>query len=461
MPAYIIVDLGFGDAGKGLLTDFLCRHLETNLVVRYNGGAQAGHNVVTSDGKHHTFSQFGAGTFVPHVKTYLSRHVVIHPQALLIEGDILEKKGVSNPFSRLRISNQALVITPFHQTVNHIRELARGADRHGSCGVGVGETVADSLSNSENSVRAGDLNHPNILWRKLKNIQALKREEISILCKAKTQNPAILQECEIFEGDEIIAEWISSIARINELGLVVPDSTLKNWLQETKNVIFEGAQGVLLDAEAGFYPYTTWSCTTAKNALDLVHQMLPPDTRVYRIGVMRSYAVRHGPGPLPTETSALDPLLAEHNGFNEWQRRIRYGWFDAVLVRSALSVTGGVDFLAVTHLDMLSQLEKWKYSSAYSEIDSPHHISTMSVDGLLTDFRLPPTLSLKERTEFTEALSKVTPLLKSCDANDEIIIQKIEELLEQKVGILSYGASAEDVRMRDASLTHSANEDKG
>ena len=93
MRAYVVVDLGFGDAGKGLLTDFLTRHFNAGLVVRYNGGAQAGHNVVAPDGRQHTFSQFGSGTFIPGVKTYLSRHVGIHPGALLVEGDLLAAIG--------------------------------------------------------------------------------------------------------------------------------------------------------------------------------------------------------------------------------------------------------------------------------------------------------------------------------------------------------------------------------
>ena len=93
MRAYIIVDLGFGDAGKGLLTDFLARRCHAGLVVRYNGGAQAGHNVVTADGRQHTFAQFGSATFIPGVRTYLSQHVVIHPGALLVEGDLLVQHG--------------------------------------------------------------------------------------------------------------------------------------------------------------------------------------------------------------------------------------------------------------------------------------------------------------------------------------------------------------------------------
>ncbi len=109
MRAYIVIDLGFGDAGKGLITDFLVRQTQAGVVVRYNGGAQAGHNVVTPEGVHHTFSQFGSGSFVPGVKTYLSKHMVIHPGALLVEGDVLTQKGVNDIFSRIKIDPQALL----------------------------------------------------------------------------------------------------------------------------------------------------------------------------------------------------------------------------------------------------------------------------------------------------------------------------------------------------------------
>ncbi|MEI6292003.1 MAG: adenylosuccinate synthetase, partial [Chloroflexota bacterium] len=157
MRAFIIVDLGFGDSGKGLLTDFLARQYQAGVVVRYNGGAQAGHNVVLPDGRHHTFSQFGSGSFIPGVRTYLSRRVVIHPGALLVEGTILQEKGLPDVFSRLRMSEEALIITPFHQAANRIKEIVRGADRHGSCGVGVGEAVEDASAHPGDSVQAGDL----------------------------------------------------------------------------------------------------------------------------------------------------------------------------------------------------------------------------------------------------------------------------------------------------------------
>lgn len=448
MRAYTVVDLGFGDSGKGLLTDFLVRHFDAGVVVRYNGGAQAGHNVIAPDGRHHTFSQFGSGTFIPGVKTYLSRHVVIHPGALLVEGDILAGKGVRDAFSRLRLSDQALVITPFHQAANRIREMERGENRHGSCGVGVGETVDDAQLYTEDRVLAGDLTNPTTLKRKLRSIREQKREQMVELCKDRSRDVSLAREWEVFEGEDVIDAWISSISRIVELGIVVPDSVLECWLHKTETVIFEGAQGVLLDADAGFHPFTTWSRCTAENALDLITEMVP-DSRVFQIGVLRSYAVRHGPGPLPTETNVLTSVVSEHNKYNEWQGTVRYGWFDAVLARYALGVTGGVDSLLVTHLDVLSHLKTWKYCMGYKgqhSLDDTFIDSNIS-DGVLTNFRLPRFLPLAQRAQFTQALSEVMPAFETCYADDEKVIQKIESLIGQPVGIISSGPSAENVQI--------------
>ena len=447
MRAYIVVDLGFGDSGKGLLTDFLVRRFDASLVVRYNGGAQAGHNVVTPDGRHHTFSQFGSGTFIPHVKTYLSRHVVIHPGALLLEGDILESKGISNPFSRLRVSEQALVVTPFHQAANRIRETVRGKDRHGSCGVGVGETVEDALLNPENRVLAGDLYNPSLLRRKLRAIREKKREEIIALCKDNSFGTLPDREYDVFERDDVIDAWITSVARLRELGLIATESVLERWLNETENVVFEGAQGVLLDADAGFHPYTTWSNCSAGNALELIKD-LAPGSQILKIGVMRSFAMRHGPGPLPTKTDTFSSMVSEHNIYNDWQGSVRYGWFDAVLARYAISVTGGVDSLVVTHLDVLSHIREWKYCRGYMGYHDPQDTSiesTLSGD-VLTSFQLPKDLPLEKREQFTHALSVVTPVLEIRNADEETVVREIELLTGQSVGMISRGPSAEDIQ---------------
>jgi adenylosuccinate synthase len=447
LRAYIVVDLGFGDAGKGLLTDFLVRHLGAGVVVRYNGGAQAGHNVVTPDGRHHTFAQFGSGTFIPGVKTYLSCHVVIHPTALLVEGDSLQKKGVRDVFSRLRVSDQALVITPFHQAANRIREIVRGANRHGSCGVGVGEAVEDALAHPEDRILAGDLPHPETLRRKLLSIREHKREQITALCRDHPPNASLAREYEIFERMDVIDTWIASIARIGELGLVVSDSVLERWLRETETLIFEGAQGVLLDADAGFHPFTTWSRCTAANALDLITELIP-DAQAFRLGVLRAYTVRHGPGPLPTETNKLASIISEHNQSGDWQGPVRYGWFDAVLARYALDVTGGVDVFAITHLDVLSHLKTWNYCVGYKGCSGLDSMGVeINVSGsVLRSFRAPPSLSLAQRAQLTQALSTVNPVLETCDADEQKVIRKIESLIGQPIDIISRGPSAEDVK---------------
>ena len=151
--AHLVVDLGFGDAGKGAITDYLARTTSAHTVVRFNGGAQARHNVVAPDGKHHAFSQFGSATLVPGVRTHLSRHMVLNPLAMLVEERYLRALGVEDAFARTAISAEALVITPFQRAANRLRELARslpagkaGERRHGSCGMGIGETVSDSLT---------------------------------------------------------------------------------------------------------------------------------------------------------------------------------------------------------------------------------------------------------------------------------------------------------------------------
>jgi adenylosuccinate synthase len=448
LRAYIVVDLGFGDCGKGLLTDFLARHLGAGVVVRYNGGAQAGHNVIAPDKRHHTFSQFGSGTFVPGVKTYLSKHVVIHPGALLIEGDVLEGMGVRDAFARIRLSDQALIITPFHQAANHIREIARGQNRHGSCGVGVGEAVEDARSNFEDPILAGDLSDPPRLRRKLRSLREFKRGQLAELYKNKSPGRVLAREWEIFEREDVIDSWISAIAPIGELGLVVSDSVLQRWLYQAETVIFEGAQGVLLDEDAGFHPFTTWSRCTAANAHDLIQEMMP-DSGVFQIGVMRSYAVRHGPGPLPTETKVLSAIVSENNKYNQWQGAVRYGWFDAVLARYALDLVGRVDFLFLTHLDILSHLEKWVYCTGYKmplDFDDTFVDSAISGD-VLSSFHLSHFLPLAQRERFTQALFKATPLLESCDTRDRKVIQMIESLLGQPVDIVSHGPSAENVKI--------------
>src|SRR5688572_4356148 len=152
--AIILSGLGYGDEGKGTWTDFLARTEQVHTVVRFNGGAQAGHNVVTPDGRHHTSAQFGSGTLVRGVNTHLSRFMLLNPIRLLKEDAELHALAIKDALARTSIDRRALVTTPFQVAANRLRELARGDGRHGSCGMGIGETMSDWLTYESRMVTA-------------------------------------------------------------------------------------------------------------------------------------------------------------------------------------------------------------------------------------------------------------------------------------------------------------------
>lgn len=444
MRAIVVVDLGFGDAGKGLLTDYLVRALGATLVVRYNGGAQAGHNVVAPDGRHHTFSQFGAGTFVDGVGTVLSRHVVVHPTGLLAEAASLEAQGVRDPLSRIRISERARIVTPFHQAANRLRELGRGAARHGTCGVGVGEAVEDSRARPGETVVAGDLRHTDRLAAKLGPLRARKWTEIEGLVPCAS-GPRVEDERRIFTDEGVIDRWIDDVSRLGRIDVVASDESLAASLGSAETVVFEGAQGVLLDEVHGFHPYTTWSCCTARNALELVHEAAP-NAHVERIGVTRSHAVRHGPGPLPTETTALQGAVTDHNRNGEWQGPVRYGWFDAVLARYALDVVGGVDSLALTHADVPPRLGTWNVCGGYQAAEDAWPSSIAVRDDAGVVLRL--VASPRGGGQFTGLLLGASPALEACAATEEDVVRRVERELGRRIDFVSRGATASDVTRR-------------
>ena len=176
--AIFIADLGFGDAGKGSITDFLTRQLSAHTVVRYNGGPQAAHTVVTGDGKQHTFSQFGSGTLLPSTKTLLSRFMLINPLNMLKEERHLKELGITDALQRTQIDRRALVITPFQKAINRLKEIARAENRHGSCGEGIGECMADTLKYGDAMLYAGDLQDRATLSKKLRYLRAAKQDRV-------------------------------------------------------------------------------------------------------------------------------------------------------------------------------------------------------------------------------------------------------------------------------------------
>jgi adenylosuccinate synthase len=349
--AILVVGLSFGDEGKGATTDALARHHKAHTVVRFNGGAQAAHNVCAY-GTHHTFRQFGSGTLMG-ARTHLSRHVLVNPFTLAREATALEEIGVRKPFEGLTIDGRALLTTPFHIAANCLRELARGA-RHGSCGMGIGETVAYAEKHPHAALRAIDLGDLVGLRQRLEETQTRLHAELRQFWGdrprlsdahhwAMLQDPGAPAAC--------ADNWYALARRLRVVG---PDY-LGEILREG-TTIFEGAQGVLLDQTYGFFPHVTRSNTTFDNAIDLLAEVgFAGESR--RIGVLRSYASRHGAGPFPTEDPSF-PYEEAHNGVGEWQGGFRTGHFDMPLAKYAIEACGGVDELSITHIDRLRQGSK-------------------------------------------------------------------------------------------------------
>jgi adenylosuccinate synthase len=284
--------------------------------------------------------------------------VVLHPGALIQEAEVLATKRVLDPLARLMVARSALVTTPVHQAANRIRELARGRTKHGSCGVGFGETVAEALAAPESSLRAGALADRGLLRRVLRLGQERMRAELAE--EVRGIGPADRLELRALEDPGVADAWCSEVAWLVQRLTLVDEKTERSLVRTTGPVVFEGAQGVLLDPDAGFHPHTTWSrCTPANARALLADAELDEPPTVW--GVVRAHAVRHGPGPFPTEDPAIGAAVREHNVENRWQGPVRHGWFDPVLIRHAMRLSGRIDMLALTHLDATARLGAWGY----------------------------------------------------------------------------------------------------
>jgi adenylosuccinate synthase len=430
---FLTVDLGFGDAGKGSVVDFLTRAYEAHTVVRYNGGAQAAHRVVVGADapREHVFSQFGSGALAG-AGTHLTRFMLLDPPAMLAEAAHLRALGVPDALASTTIDAGALVITPFARAINRLRELARGDGRHGSCGMGIGETVTDQLRYGDRVLFAGDLRDSDSISRKLGFLREVALTKLRELRPALPDSPAV--ECELEPlCDPGWLDWLTEcyVDFARQVQIVGADH-LGTILRRPGAVIFEGAQGALLDEWRGFHPYTTWSTTTLANAGRLLAEAghSGPTTR---IGITRAYATRHGPGPLPSEDAALTRALPDaRNVDNPWQQSFRVGWLDLVLLRYALEIVGPLDCLALTCLDRLATLPDLRVCRRYSHQGE-------SIERLA----IAPQPSLEHQEGLTRLLMACRPLLDQLDGP-----QTLPDLLGAElgvpVGLLSAGPTAAD-----------------
>jgi adenylosuccinate synthase len=466
----LTADLGFGDAGKGSIVDYLTRRHHTTAapvtVVRYNGGAQAAHNVVTPDGRHHTFAQFGACLFVDGTYTHLSRFMLCAPPEMLAEARHLESLGVDDPFARTTLERGAAIITPFQQAANRLREVARGDARHGSCGMGIGETASDRLAYGDAILVAGDLSDPTTTRRKLQFLREAKREQLRDVIASVERTPAALQQIAIFDDPGLIAALSDLYAGFARRLTLVDESHLAGVLARDGVTIFEGAQGVLLDEDFGFHPYTTWSHITFANA-DALLAAAGYRGDTFRLGIVRAYATRHGAGPFVTEDAALSAAIPDiHNGDNAWQRAFRVGWFDAVATRYALAAIRGVDALAVTCLDRLMEVTDWRLCEGY--LTSPPAPLSMQWRGGVAPTESPPLYEVERglggevknlplcpappdldyQAALTALLERAAPIYAPYSGDMDGYIARIETACGVPVALTSAGVTAADKRIR-------------
>jgi len=348
--AYLVAGLAYGDEGKGATVDYLVRTKQAQLVVRYNGGAQAAHNVVTADGRHHTFAQFGSGTLVPGVGTHLSRFMIVNPDAMLNEEQHLQQLGITDAFSRTTIEDKAVVVTPFHRAINRLMEWSR-EDPHGSCGMGIGQARSDHLQYGNSVLFVGDLRDEQITERKLEFIHEKAYTIAKTLQHKKFRNrDTAFEELSLIYDRESVSRIMQSYWHFTSKANIVDSGWLKHFINRYSVTVFEGAQGMLLDEKYGQAPYNTWTDCTYNNAISLLNEGNFRG-RTIRVGVLRSYFTRHGAGPFNMDHAMTRKVRETHNTDDCFQGQFKVGPLNVGAIQYSLKSIGGVNWIAINHLD--------------------------------------------------------------------------------------------------------------
>lgn len=327
MRARAVIGSNYGDEGKGLVVDYLCAKGDAGVVVRFNGGPQAGHTVVTPDGRRHVFRQVGSGAFSG-VPTFLSKYVRVNPVALFIELRQLDSLGV---VPEVYGSPECLVTTFADMIINRRLEEARGAARHGSCGMGIGETEERSQL-PELEITLADLYNGDDLEPKLAEI-------CDKYARFRTGKP--------IDEPKMISAFIKACKAL-------PEAVFPAGIGQCKDPVFEGAQGLLLSQDnKEAFPHVTRSHTGLRNVRKLCAAAGIDDIEPYY--VTRSYLTKHGAGPLPGEDGALS-YEDDTNDENPYQGRLRFAPLDipSLRTRIARDVDRLAPRLVVTHRDQLA-----------------------------------------------------------------------------------------------------------
>jgi adenylosuccinate synthase len=427
MPAIVLVGAQWGDEGKGKATDLLSSRID--YVVKFNGGNNAGHTVVI-DGDKYALHLLPSGILTPGCIPVIGNGVVVDLAVLFEEIDALNVRGVDT--SRLVVSANAHLITPYNRVLDKVTERFLGSRKLGTTGRGIGPTYADKMSRV--GIRVQDLFDESILRQKVEAALAVKNQ---ILVKIYNRR--------IVEVDEVLDEFKKYADRLRPM--VVDTGLLLNAaLDEGKTVLFEAGQATLLDVDHGTYPFVTSSSPTAAGAC--IGSGVPP-TRINRvIAILKAYTTRVGEGPFPTELldesgEFLRKTGAEYGTTTGRPRRC--GWMDTVVGRYATRVNGVTDFL-VTKLDVLTGLERLPVCVAYD------------VGGVRFD-EMPMSQSdfhhAKPIYEYLPGWSEDITSCRTFDvlpANAQAYILRVEELIGSRISAIGVGPGRDEIIERHSLL---------
>lgn len=418
----VVIGAQWGDEGKGKIVDWLAE--QTTGVVRFQGGHNAGHTLVVN-GKKTILRLIPSGILHEKLDCFIGSGVVVSPEALLSEIDELNAAGVKNIEQRLKIAATAPLILPYHIALDQAREKSRGADKIGTTGRGIGPAYEDKVA--RRSVRAGDLYNMELVAEKVCANLALYNVQLVHLHNAEEiKFEDVMAKIEAFR--DRVLPMITDVSR-----------TLYEKHQNGERLLFEGAQGTLLDIDYGTYPFVTSSNCIAGAASGGAG--VPPQMLNYVLGIVKAYTTRVGSGPFPTELfDEVGAGLAERgNEFGSVTGRPRRcGWFDAAALKRSIQING-ITGMCITKLDVMDGMKEIKLCTGYTLPDG----STTDILPFGADAVANCTPIYETMAGWTES----TFGIKSYDAlpeNAKKYLKRIEEVCGAPIAIISTGPDREE-----------------
>tara|TARA_B100000427_G_scaffold275853_1_gene244528 strand:- start:1978 stop:3270 length:1293 start_codon:yes stop_codon:yes gene_type:complete len=420
MKNVVVVGSQWGDEGKGKIVDWLSS--EADVVIRFQGGHNAGHTLVI-DGTTYKLRLLPSGIVRKNKVSIIGNGVVIDPWAFLEEIEEIKSKGINITESNLIISDAATLILPFHREMDEIREDLAGSSKIGTTRRGIGPTYEDKVG--RRSIRVMDLVSESNLDKRLDN--------------ALLHHNAIRKGLgkKIFQKENLKKELLKIAPSILKFSQPVWKK-IEEFKKNSKKILFEGAQGILLDVDHGTYPFVTSSNTVASSAA--TGSGCGPNSINYVLGITKAYTTRVGEGPFPTELKNETGELLGNRG-KEFgtvtNRKRRCGWFDGVLVRQTIKISG-IDGIALTKLDVLDELEEIKICIAYD-------LEGKKIDYLPTS--VDEQLKVKPIYKIYKGWKSSTEGIKNFDQlpeNAKIYIKDLEKFIETKISSISTSPERND-----------------